>query len=590
MAANTYLQVSELEFDDIRSNLKTYLSSQDQFADYNFEGSGMAVMLDVLAYNTHYNAYYLNMLANEMFLDTAQQRDSVVSRAKELGYLPTSAQGASANVNLTFSGVTSGTAQFTIPKNTLFSTTVDDVTYTYVTPEAFTVIESGGAYTKNITIKEGEPLTYRFTVSDSTPIRYILPNTNVDTSSITISVQNSSSDTETSEWTRATNITTVNSSSKIYFIEETTDGKHEIIFGSGALGKSVIDGNIIIVSYLVCNGEATNGADSFSVTDTISIGSGLSYSSVALTVNSNGTGGRGLETVNSIKFNAPRNYQTQNRAVIDNDYKRIILNENSDLQSVVAFGGEEASPPVYGKVYIAVKPFNENFATAQRKEQIREGINDRTPLGIDPVIIDPTYTYLIPTVTTYYDKNKTTATAAQIESTIRTTITTFATNNLERFGNRLRYSRFVRSLDNITTGEILNNDATVKMQKRFVPNVNAAEKVELRFNNPIRPGTLTSTEFTYDGFLSYLDDDENGNVNIYRFNAAKQKVNVVAGAGTINYTTGDVDVEAFAPSAYADIQIKVTATPDRLDIIPVREQILLMSGADAVITIVPEYN
>ena len=585
--ANTYLRVTELDFGNIRNNLKTYLSTQDQFADYNFEGSAMAVLLDVLAYNTHYNAYYLNMLANEMFLDTAQQRDSVVSRAKELGYVPVSAIGATANVEVTFNGVASGTSQFTIPKNSTFTTTVDDVTYTYVTPQAYTVIEDGGTYSRSINIKEGEPLTHRFTVSTANPIRYIIPNINVDTSSITVSVQESISDTTTTEFVRATNISQVYSTSPVYFLEEVADEKYEIVFGSGSLGKSLKNGNIVIVNYLVCNADATNGADSFSI-DTLNVG--VSYSGASLVTNTAAAGGRAQETVESIKFNAPRSYQTQNRAVVDNDYQRILLAENADLQSVIAFGGEQADPPVYGKVYIAVKPYAEEFATSNRKAQIRASILDRTPLGIDPVVIDADYTYLIPTITTYYDKSTSSATEAQIRASVKSTIATFATNNLERFGNRLRYSRFVRALDNITTGSILNNDAVVKMQKRFVPNVNAAEKVNLHFHNPIRPGTLTSTQFTYNGFLAYIDDDEDGNVNIYRFNTAKQKVNIVAAAGTIDYTTGEVDIENFAPTAYADIQLKVTATPDRFDIIPVREQILLMDSNDAVITVVPEYN
>lgn len=582
--ANTYLRVTELDFSGIRDNLKSYLSTQSQFQDYDFEGSAMAVLLDVLAYNTHYNAYYLNMLANEMFLDTAQQRDSVVSRAKELGYVPVSAIGATANVQVTFTGVASGTTQFTIPKNSKFTTTVDDVTYTYVTPEAYKVVNNNGSFTRSINIKEGEPLTHRFTVGAAGQ-RYILPNQYIDTSSITVFVQESSADTTQTEFTRATNINQVFSTSPVYFLEEVADQKYEIIFGSGALGKEVKSGNIIIVSYLVCNGSATNGASAFSV-DTLNVG--VSYSAATLVTNSTARGGRYPETISSIKFNAPRNYQTQNRAVINEDYHRILLSENADLQSVVAFGGEEATPPVYGKVYIAVKPFGEEFATQNRKAQVRASILDRTPLGIDPVVIDPDYTYLIPNITTYYDKTRTRVTEAAIEANIRATIATFATNNLERFGNRLRYSRFVRALDNVTVGEILNNDATINLEKRFVPNVNAAEKVELAYNNPIRPESVTSTEFTYSGFSCYFDDDGLGNINIYRFNSARERVNVVSNAGTVNYTTGLVEVENFAPSAYSDIQMKVTVTPDRLDVIPVREQILLMNSGDAVISIVGE--
>ena len=583
--ANTYLSVSELDFDDIRTNLKSYLSTQTQFRDYNFEGSAMATLLDVLAYNTHYNAYYLNMIGNEMFLDTAQQRDSVVSRAKELGYLPVSAIGASANVTLTFNGIANSVAQFTIPKNSKFSTTIDDITYTYVTPDASVVLNSANTFSKAITIKEGIPLTHKFTVSTSNPIRYILPNKNIDTSSISVSVQESSSDTTTTEFTRATNIKQVYSTSPVFFLEESADEKYEILFGQGALGKSLKNNNIVIVDYLVCNANKTNSANVFSV-DSLSIG--VSYTSAVITTNVDSLGGRSSESIESIKFNAPRNYQTQNRAVVDNDYQRILIAENADLQSVIAFGGEKAVPAVYGKVYIAVKPYGENYATTNRKSQIKDSIADRTPLGIDPVIINPEYIYIVPSITTYYDKTSTTVSESQIQSDIRAATLAYSSNNLERFNNKLRYSKFIRSLDNITTGSILNNDVSISLEKRVVPNISKSERLLLNFNNKIRKGTLSSTEFTYQNFPAYLDDDSLGNVNIYRYNEAKVKTNIIANAGTVDYDTGQVEVNAFAPTAFADTQLKVSMTPDRFDVIPVREQILIMDSENGGVTITGE--
>ena len=583
--ANTYLQVSELDFDDIRTNLKSYLSTQDQFKDYNFEGSAMAVLLDVLAYNTHYNAYYLNMVANEMFLDTAQQRDSVVSRSKELGYTPVSAVGATAGVNLTFSGVANTVSQFTIPLASKFSTTIDDITYTYVTTSATKVINNANTFSAAVAIREGTPLVHSFVVSSSNPIRYILPNKKIDTSSITVTVQESLTDTTRTEYTRLSNIKQISSSSTIYTLEESADEKYEVIFGDSALGKPVKNGNIIIVSYLVNNGDVTNGADTFSV-DTLNVGE--SYSSVAVTTVTKASGGRNQESIESIKFNAPRNYQTQNRAIIDNDYQRIILAENSDLQSVIAFGGENATPPVYGKVYIAVKPFSERFATDTRKQQIKEGISDRVPLAIDPVIIDADYTYIVPSIKTYYDLTSTTVTTSAIEQNIRDEVANYSADKLERFGNRLRYSRFVRALDNTSNGYILNNDVSIKLEKRFVPDFGKQQTIILNYNNPIRKGTIDSTQFTYQGFSAYLDDDSLGNINVYRFNDAKQKVNVTANIGTIDYTTGVVVITGVAPTAIADLELKVSVTPDRLDVIPVREQILLMESKDAVITVIGE--
>jgi hypothetical protein len=587
MAANTYLQVTELDFADIRTNLQTYLSTQSQFKDYDFEGSAMSVLLDVLAYNTHYNAYYLNMIGNEMFLDTAQQRDSVVSRAKELGYVPISAIGATADVTLNFTGVAASVPQFTVPKNSKFTTSIDDVTYTYVTSQVEKIDQSAtGTFSKTITIKEGEPLTHAWTASASNPVRYIIPNNGVDTTSITVSVQESAADSTVTEFTRATNVNQVFETSPVFFLEEASDKKYELVFGQGGLGKAIKSGNIIKASYLVCSGDATNGANTFSV-ESISTGLTPTPTATITAVTKNAAGGRSQEDVDSIKFNAPRNFQTQNRAVVANDYQRILLSENPDLQSVISYGGEEATPPAYGKVYIAVKPFDEQFATATRKQAIRESIKTRTPLAIDPVIIDADYVYLIPTISTYYDTTRTTLSLSSVEQMIRDSIDSFASTNLQRFGNKLRYSRFVRALDNTST-TILNNDAAIKVQKRFVPNVNVAENVLLSFQNELRPSTVESTEFTYNGFSAYLGDDGAGNATIFRYSDANAKVTIVDIAGTVNYTTGEIVITNFAPTAYADIQIKVSAKPENFDINSVREQILLMNSSDATINVYGE--
>lgn len=590
MSANTYLQVTELDFEEIRGNLQTYLSTQTQFKDYDFEGSAMSVLLDVLAYNTHYNAYYLNMIGNEMFLDTAQQRDSVVSRAKELGYAPISSIGAQADVTLSFSGVSTSVPQFTIPKNSKFTTSIDDVTYTYVTPQAEKIDQdSNNNFIKTITIKEGEPLTHSWTASSSNPVRYIIPNTGVDTTSISVSVQESADDDTIVEFTRATNVNQVFTTSPVYFLEEASDEKYELIFGTGGLGKAIKAGNIIRASYLVCSGAATNGANTFSV-ESISTGLTPAPTATVTAVVKKAAGGRAQESVESIKFNAPRNYQTQNRAVVANDYQRILLAENPDLQSVISFGGEEASPPAFGKVYIAVKPFDEQFATSTRKHALRDSIKTRTPLAVDPVIVDADYTHVIPTINTYYDVTRSTLSISGIAEKIRESIDSFASTNLERFGNKLRYSRFVRELDNTSGGFILNNDASIKIQKRFVPDINTAKNVVLAYNNVIRPSSLESTEFTYKGFSSYLGDDGLGNVDVFRYSDARTKVIVVSSIGSINYDTGLVSISGFEPTAYSDIEIKVTVKPENFDITPVREQILLMSSADAVINVFGEQS
>lgn len=584
MSANTYLQVSDLDFNSIRDNLKTFLSSQSQFKDYDFEGSAMSVLLDVLSYNTHYNSYYLNMVANEMFMDTAQVRDSIVSRAKELGYTPTSARGPSALITLTFEGVPSEVTQFTINRNSKFTTTIDDITYTYVTPDSYIVSRTSSGFSRQVKIIEGEPLTHRFVVGQDRK-RYIIPNKNVDTSSIVVSVQESVSDTTKTEFTRANNIRNIDGTSAVYFLQEGPDENFELEFGDGILGKELATGNIVIVEYLVCNGTTTNGATSFTADD---VNTTTTYSSVTLTVDKQALGGREIETVESIKYNAPRFFETQNRAVVNNDYKRILLNENPDLQSVVAFGGEDADRPAYGKVYIAVKPFGELFVTDNRKKSLRESIIDRTPLSIDPVIIDGDYMYLIPNIRTIYDLKSLKLPVSSLAALIRSTVSEFSINNLERFSNRLRFSRFVDTLDR-SDNAILNNDVSLILSKRFAPSITDAQRVFLKYNNPLRPGSVSSTSFSHSGYgICYFEDDLLGNINIFRYNENKQKITVESNVGTIDYEKGIFDVNKFEPSSYEGSQIHVEVLPNRLDIVPIREQILILDSDLATIDVVGE--
>ena len=579
MSANTYLNITEVDFADIKSNLKSYLQSQTQFNDYDFEGSNMSVLLDVLSYNTHYNAFYTNMLGNEMFLDTAQQRDSVVSRAKELGYLTRSARGASANVSITFSGISNSISEFELPKNTTFTTNINDRTFTFVTPEANIIKNVSNTFTKAITITEGTPVTQEFTVSDASPVKYVLPNENVDTRSIFVKVKESASSSANTVYKQATNIREVNNQSAVYYLQETHDKQYEILFGTGSLGKPVVDGNIVQVEYRICHGLQTNGANTFSI-DSLSITP--SYSGATLAVNSVARGGVEIESVDSIKFNAPRNYKIQNRAVVAKDFERIILNENTNLSSVVAFGGEEAVPAVHGKVYIAIKPQGELIPTATLKDFIKNSIKDRTMLGIDPVVIDPTYLYVIPTITTYYDTLKSNISTSAIQTLVRNSIINYSATNLEQFGKRLRYSRFVRDLDN-TDESVLNNEAEFQMQKRFVPSTTSATLVELEFHNSIEKSSIISTPFTFNNFTAQLDDDGLGNIRIFRFNTEKEKVFINSTAGTIDYATGKISINTFVVSAYEGIEIKVNANPVNKDIVPVREQIIIISSADAVI-------
>ena len=582
--ANTYLELSEVDFEDIRTNLKSYLSTQNQFQDYDFEGSAISTLLDVLAYNTHYNAFYANMLANEMFLDTAQQRDSVVSRAKELNYLPISAKGSSANVTLTFNGVASTVGNFDIAANSTFSTTIDDITYTYVTPQAYTVVNNNNNFVKEVTITEGEPLQHRWVVNALAPEQYILPNHDIDVDSIKVQVQESATDTTRTTFTRATNIVAVSDTSAVYFLHETIDEKHEITFGNNVLGKAVKNNNIIIVDYRVCNGTTTNGANTFSVG---TVTAGASFSSVDLVLKSKATGGRELESVDDVKFNAPKNYETQNRAIIAEDFSRILLNENSDLSSVMSFGGEERVPAVFGKVYIAVKPLVEDFITTARKNQLKLSINDRTPIAVDPVIIDPDYLYVIPTVIVRFDEKGTTQSTDALVALVKTALVSYNADNLSKFKKRLRFSRLSRTVDNADKS-IFNTEVSLSLQKRFVPDVNLSQQYTLKFKNKLTKSTLSSTQFTFDGYQAFFGDDGLGKVTIFRFDSTLEKVIIKDNMGTIDYDTGEINIKAFQPTAFEGIEIKVDATPVNLDVAPTQETIIVLDTEAATISAVSE--
>ncbi len=345
------LNISELDFTKIKENLTGFLGSQSDFVGYNFAGSSFDVLLDIMAYNTHYNSYYANMIANEMFLDSATLRNSVVARAKHLGYRARSAQGSRAGVTLTITP-TDGPSVINIPKNTQFQGDVDGVTYIWCTANSHSVnINANGVYTvAAVDLTQGIPTTFRYTANTGdSDQKYILPNANTDISTLQVSVQVSVVDTETVVYTEASDITTVNSVSAVYFIDEIEDGKYEVQFGDGILGKTLANGNIIILSSLICDANVTNGAKSFSVVSDIG-----GYSNVKIETTSTADGGAIAADIEEIKFNAPKNFDAQNRCVTVHDYVTLVKRDYGAAQAVVAWGGEDADPAVFGKVYVSI--------------------------------------------------------------------------------------------------------------------------------------------------------------------------------------------------------------------------------------------
>ena len=443
MASNK-LQVSDFDFDDIKANLKSFLQDQSEFQDYDFEGSGFAVLLDLLAYNTHYLGFNANMLANEMYLDSADIRKNIVSLAKMLGYTPTSPKSPTATIDILMNNIPTTVATITMAKGTAFTTTVDGESYQFVTNATHTLAPTSGVYKfSSIPIYEGTLVTFKYTV-DSTDVdqRFIVPSVTADTSTLKVSVQNSASDTTTSTYTLATGVTSISATSKVYFLQEMEDGKFEIYFGDDVLGNKLDDGNIVILEYIVSNKDEANGASSFTLSGNVG-----GFTDVSITTSSNAQGGSDAQTKESIRFNAPLQFSAQDRAVTTADYETIVQSIYPNAQSVSAWGGEDDETPVY----VGVKSFL-IFNVA----------------SVRPEIVDPETTKILLTSTIKYDEKATTKTATTLKSDILTTLTNYNTDTLSQFDGVFRYSKITGLIDG-SDSSILSNITTLKIRKDFTP-------------------------------------------------------------------------------------------------------------------------
>ena len=386
----TKLDISQLDFDGIKDNLKTFLKQQDEFTDYDFEGSGMNILLDVLAYNTHYLGFNANMLANEMYLDSADQRSSVVSLAKQVGYTPRSASSSKATIDVLVNNASG--SSITMARGTKFTTTVDGTNYSFVNNADVSISPVDGVYKfSNLDIFEGTFLNFKYTANTSdTDQRFIIPNDNVDTTTLTVKVQESTSDSTTNTYTLAQGITGLDSTSKVYFLQEVENGRFEVYFGDGVLGKAIADGNIIILDYVTCNRDEPNGATTFALSGNVG-----GFTNVTITTVSNASNGDGPETIESIKYNAPRDYTSQDRAVTADDYKVLVKSLYANAQSVQVYGGEDAAVPDYGKVYISIKAKSGSNLTVATKESLVKTLKQFAVASVQPVIIDPETTFIM---------------------------------------------------------------------------------------------------------------------------------------------------------------------------------------------------
>ena len=593
----TKLEISQLDFDGIKDNLKTFLSQQDEFTDYDFEGSGMNILLDVLAYNTHYLGYNANMLANEMYLDSADQRASVVSLAKQVGYTPKSASSSTATIDVLVNNATG--ASITMSRGTKFTTTVDDTSYSFVANAAVSITPSDGVYKfSNLVVYEGTYLNYKYTANTSdTDQRFIIPNDNVDTTTLTVKVQESSSDSTTNTYTLATGITGIESTSKVYFLQEVENGRFEVYFGDGVLGQAIADGNIVILDYITCNLDEPNGATTFTLSGTVG-----EFSNVTITTINNANGGDSPETIKSIKYNAPRDYTSQDRAVTADDYKVLVKSLYANAQSVQVYGGEDAATPDYGKVYISIKAKSGSNLTEVTKNSIVASLKSYAVASVTPVIIDPETTYITLIVTFKYDSSLTTKDVSTLQTNVSDAITSYNTSTLEDFTGMFRYSAVTKTIDGADTS-ILSNITTIKLYKYITPTLNSALKYTLSFNNAFynphsehnktAGGIVSSTGFKINDDSStnehFLDDDGAGNVRVY-YLSGTTRLYTSSTYGTIDYTTGEIILTSAHITSISNVdgaastKVRVFVKPDSNDVVPVRNQVLSIDTANSTIT------
>ena len=596
MASNK-LEVSDFDFDDIKTNLKTFLRSQSEFQDYDFEGSGFAILLDILAYNTHYLGFNANMLANEMYLDSADIRKNIISLAKMLGYTPSSVRAPTASVDILV-GDGSGSS-ITMTKGTAFTTTIDGTTYQFINNADVVTTPVNGVYRfSNVTIYEGTLVTFRYTADTTdTDQRFIIPSSLVDTSTLIVKVQNSSTDTTTNTYTLATGLATVQSTSKVYFLQEVEDGKFEVYFGDNVIGSSLSNGNIVILEYIVTNVEAANGASTFTASTTIG-----GFSNLTITTNSNAQGGTPAETKESVRFNAPLQYSAQNRAVTTSDYESLVQSLYPNALSISAWGGEDDETPVYGTVKIAIKAASGSTLTTATKQSIVTQLKKYNVASVTPVIVDPETTSILLTSTVKYDEKLTTKTASTLKSDIVSILTNYNTATLQKFDGVFRYSKVTSLIDNTDTS-IVSNITTVKVRKNFTPILNTSSRYDIYFRNSlynpvsgynsVNGGILESTGFKISGDstnIFYLDDDGAGNIRRYRL-VGSVRTYVNNTQGTINYTTGQIILTSLNISSIENIRgsastvVELTVVPKSNDIVPVRDQILEIDTANSLITV-----
>lgn len=605
MAIERRINASELDFDNIKTNLVNYMKATDTtFNDYNYEGSAMSTIIDVLAYVTHVNSMNANFALNETFLDTSQLRSSVVSHAKLLGYTPRSIAPSVAYIDMTMA---KGTATpfwnhdgnnvplpLTMTRGTKFSTTIDGVTYPMFASDTTTINynETDGWKFSNIKIEQGTLASIDYTYQNNSFESYIIPANNVNTAAIKVTVIDSSATDASKVYTLNTNMVTLDGTSEVYFLEEGRDGYYEVKFGDNIIGKRPGNGNTITIEYAtIPSGTDVNGATVFSMTDSLN---GNTDETVTLVTKA--TGGAARESKEAIKFNAPLAHISQNRAVTPDDYKSIIKNEFADLEAVAVWGGEDNDVPDYGKVYVSIKPLSGEVLTEAQKTTIKTNIlKPKNVVSITPVLVDPDYTYIDLEVYFKYNPNKATVTASGLATSIRNTLVSYNNDTLKSFNGVYRDSNVGKLIDD-TNVAIISNITRVKMTKKITPTLGTATKYTLKFNQALTDldgstsslgSFITSTVFTFNGEDCKLKDfyDSSSDTRIVQIVNTGGIVQL-ASVGDVNEEEGTVTLNSFNPTALptGSTTIDVTVKPASNDVSPTRNELLTINTSTAIIS------
>ena len=584
------IKVTDLDFDILKENLKDFLRGQEEFQDYDFDGSGLQILLDILSANTHYNAIYQNMVANEMFLDSAVLRESVVSRSKALGYTPSSIK--SAQVEVTLSVVEKDPypdqpSSVALPAFSNFSASKDGVTYIFQNTEGHNLsdsgeVDSGGKkiYTDTFTIRQGIMVEQNFEIKfqEDPNQRFILDNLNVDISTLIVSIKRNPQDVNATYAVSslAENVVELGPNDNVYWVNENESGKYELFFGNGRIGKKLTDGTLIKIQYLTTSGSIGNNIDTgFTFSDVINTDTS-SYELRSISRTSASFGGAEKESLEEIRFTSPKYYEMQNRTVTALDYKYLVQKKYQNIESIKTWGGEDNDPVYYGRVFISLKPKTGFFITDTAKQSIiNDIVKDYNVVTIDAEIVEPEYTFIELRSEVKYNLREVPQGEEYVKNLVLSSIQSFNQDNLGKFDSYFRFSKLVAKIDSASDA-IKSNISTVKIKNRLVPILGISSSYVSKFNAEVNPATLTSSNFTYDGVSNcLLEDDSNGNINVVSF-SGNVKLSVKSNVGIIDYNKGSISLNGFSPTEITsgDDYIDLILTPKSSDLSPLRNQIL----------------